>query len=202
MKESEGRLTFRDSRRISLELRFYTNNSGGAGVATRTCFYRCTLKDDKKVMDYFNRLSEIRQQLSRSTAETNDYTSLHHISRKFRHVSKFQMTNGFLQDEMGAGSLTPGAAMNKAESAEQCTNKVESAEQMHDEDNFCTDNIGNILIPRQLQRDCPALDVVSMAAAVVAVVVVEPWQRWNSHRKDNGNSWKQEPPWTRVTNQS
>ena len=192
MKESEGRLTFRDSRRISLELRFYTKNSNETSMATRTCFCRCTLKDDKMVMDNFNRLSEIRQQLSRSTAETSDYTSLHHISRTFRHVSKFQMTNGFLQDEMGAESLTPGAAMNKAESAEQ----------MHDEDNFCTDNIGNIPIPRQLQRDCTALDVVSMAAAVVAVVVVEPWQRWNSHRKDSGNSWKQEPPRTRVTNQS
>ena len=74
------------------------------------------------------------------------------------------MTNGFLQSDMRAGSVIPDAAMNK----------IEPAEQMHDEDTFCTDNIGNTPTPRQPQRDCTALDTVSMAAAVVAVVVVEP----------------------------
>lgn len=61
MEESNGRVTFRDSRRVSLELRFYTKNSEETSMATRTCFYRCTLKDGKGAVDYFNRLSETQQ---------------------------------------------------------------------------------------------------------------------------------------------
>ena len=80
-------------------------------------------------MDYFNRLSEIRQQLSGSPAEINDSTILYRIFRTFRQVPKSQMTVGFLQNDMCAGGLTPDAAMNR----------IEEAEQMHDEDT----NIGD-----------------------------------------------------------
>ena len=81
------------------------------------------------MMDYFSRLSKIRQQLSGSPAEINDFTFLYHIFRTFRQVPKFQMTVGFLQNDMRAGSLTSDAAMNR----------IETAEQMHDEDT----NIGD-----------------------------------------------------------
>ena len=46
-----------------------------------------------------------------------------------RQVPKFQMTVGFLQNDMWAGGLTPDAAINR----------IEAAEQMHDKDT----NIGN-----------------------------------------------------------
>ena len=46
-----------------------------------------------------------------------------------RQVPKFQMTVGFLQNDMRAGGPTPDAAMNR----------IEAAEQMHDEDT----NIGD-----------------------------------------------------------
>ena len=95
----------------------------------RTSFDRCTLKDNEKVMDCFNRLSEIRQQLSGSPAKINDFTFLYHILRTLRQVPKLQMTVGFLQNDMRAGGLTPDAAMDR----------IEAAGQMHDEDT----NIGD-----------------------------------------------------------
>ena len=85
--------------------------------------------DDEKVMDYFNRLSKIPQQLSGSPAEINDFTFLYHIFRTLRQVPKFQMTVGFLQNDMQASGLAPDVAVNR----------IEAAEQMHDEDN----NIGD-----------------------------------------------------------
>ena len=113
----------------ALRLRFHTKDSDEARMIIRTSFDRCALKDDEKVMDYFNRLSEIRQQLSGSPAEINDFTFLYHIFRTLRQVPKFQMTVGFLQNDMRAGGLTPDAAMNW----------IEAAEQMHNEDT----NIGD-----------------------------------------------------------
>src|SRR5436853_1962798 len=117
----------------ALRLRFLTKDSDEARMMIRTSFDRCTMKDNEKVMDYFNRLSEIRQQLSGSPAEINDYTFLYHIFRTLRQVPKFQMTIGFLQNDMRAGGLTPDVAMNR----------IEAAEQMHDEDSFGAGNIGD-----------------------------------------------------------
>ena len=116
----------------ALRVRFDTKDSDEARMMIRTSFDRCTLKDNEKAMDYFNRLSGIRQQLSGSPAKINDYTLLYHIFRTLRQVPKFQMAIGFLQNDLRAGSLTPDAAMNR----------IEAAEQMHDEDSQVT-NIGN-----------------------------------------------------------
>ena len=113
----------------ALRLRFHTKDSDEARMMIRISFDRCTLKDDEKVMDYFNRLSKIRQQLSGSPAEINDFTFPYHTFRTFRQVPKFQMTVGFLQNDMRAGGLISDAAMNR----------IETAEQMHDEDT----NIGD-----------------------------------------------------------
>ena len=117
----------------ALRLRFHTKDSDEARMMIRTSFDRCALKADEKVMDYFNRLSEIRQQLSGSPAEINDFTFLYHIFRTLRQVPKFQMTVGFLQNDMRAGGLTPDAAMNR----------IEATEQMHDEDSLGAGNIGD-----------------------------------------------------------
>ena len=113
----------------ALRLGLHTKDSDEVRMMIRTSFDRCSLKDNEKVMDYFNRLSEIRQQLSGSPAEINGFTFLYHIFRTLRQVPKFQMMVGFLQNDMRAGGLTPDAAMNR----------IEAAEQMHDEDT----NIGD-----------------------------------------------------------
>ena len=113
----------------ALRPRSHTKEPAEARLMIGTSFDRCTLKDDEKLIDYFTRLSEIQQQLFGSPAEINDLTFLYHIFGTLRQVPKFQMTVGHLQNGMRAGGLTPDAAMNR----------IEAAEQMHDEDT----NIGD-----------------------------------------------------------